>query len=79
MMKSAFQEKAEAEGKLRRAKLSSAQLPTYFVGWQAWRGLRQEAEARRGASFDLRAYHDEVLAYGAIPMGALRRLVLGVE
>ncbi len=79
MMKSAFQEKAEAEGKLRRAKLSSTQLPTYFVGWQAWRGLRQEAEARRGASFDLRAYHDEVLAYGAIPMGALRRLVLGVE
>ena len=77
MMKSAFQEKAEADGKLRRAKLSSAQLPTYFVGWQAWRGLRQEAEARRGASFDLRAYHDEVLAYGAIPMGALRRLVLG--
>ncbi len=79
MMKSAFQEKAEAEGKLRRAKLSSVQLPTYFVGWQAWRGLRLETEARRGASFDLRAYHDEVLSYGAIPLGALRRLVLGTE
>jgi uncharacterized protein (DUF885 family) len=79
MMKSTFQEKTEAEGKLRRAKLSSTQLPTYFVGWQAWRALRRDAEARRGASFDLRAYHDEVLGYGAIPMEALRRQVLGAE
>lgn len=79
MMKDTFQEKAEAEGKLRRAKLSSTQLPTYFVGWQAWRALRRDVEAQRGASFDLRAYHDEALSYGAIPMGALRRLVLGEE
>ncbi len=76
MMKDAFQERQEAEGKLRRAKLSSAQLPTYFVGWQAWRALRRDVEAARGAAFDLRAYHDLVLSYGAIPMRALRRLVL---
>jgi uncharacterized protein DUF885 len=79
MMKSTFQEKTEAEGKLRRAKLSSTQLPTYFVGWRAWRALRRDAEARRGTSFDLRAYHDEVLGYGAVPMEALRRQVLGTE
>jgi len=76
MIQDTFQERPEAEGKLRRAKLSSTQLPTYFVGWQAWRRLRKDAEARRGARFDLRAYHDEVLSYGAIPMSALRRLVL---
>jgi len=76
MIKDTFQEKPEAEGKLRRAKLSSTQLPTYFVGWQAWRRLRRDAQAERGAAFDLRAYHDEVLSYGAIPMGALRRLVI---
>jgi uncharacterized protein (DUF885 family) len=76
MIKGAFQEKPEAEGKLRRAKLSSTQLPTYFVGWQAWRRLRRDTQAQRGAAFDLRAYHDEVLSYGAIPMSALRRLVI---
>jgi uncharacterized protein (DUF885 family) len=76
MIKDTFQEKPEAEGKLRRAKLSSTQLPTYFVGWQAWRRLRHDTQAARGAAFDLRAYHDEVLSYGSIPMGALRRLVL---
>lgn len=79
MMKSTFQERTEAEGKLRRAKLSSTQLPTYYVGWEAWRALRRDAQARRGASFDLRAFHDEVLGYGAVPMEALRRQVLGAE
>ena len=32
MMDDAFQTRAEAEGKLQRAKLSSTQLPTYYVG-----------------------------------------------
>ena len=32
MMNDAFQTRAEAEGKLQRAKLSSTQLPTYYVG-----------------------------------------------
>lgn len=79
MIKSTFQERPEAEGKLRRAKLSSTQLPTYFVGWQAWRRVRREAESRTGASFDLRAFHDRVLSYGAIPMGALGRLMAQEE
>ena len=76
MVKDAFQEKAEAEGKLRRAKLSSCQLPTYYVGWQAWRRLRRDVEAARGAAFDLRAFHDEALALGAVPPAALRRALL---
>jgi uncharacterized protein (DUF885 family) len=80
MIKDTFQERPEAEGKLRRAKLSSTQLPTYFVGWQAWRRLRRDAEARAGdSSLDLRAFHDRVLSYGAVPMGALRRLVMSDE
>ena len=36
MEKQTFQEKEEATAKLQRAKLSSAQLPTYFVGWRGW-------------------------------------------
>jgi Bacterial protein of unknown function (DUF885) len=79
MTKRAFQESQEAEGKLRRAKLSSAQLPTYYIGWRDWRRLRQDVETARGASFDLRAYHDEVLSRGAIPMSALRHLMLPSE
>ncbi len=79
MTKDTFQERAEAEGKLRRAKLSSAQLATYYVGWRGWRGLRRDVEVARGPAFDLRAFHDEALSYGAVPIGALRRLLLGEE
>ena len=40
MMNDAFQTRAEAEGKLQRAKLSSTQLPTYYVGTTDWWRLR---------------------------------------
>jgi hypothetical protein len=41
MMNDAFQTRAEAEGKLQRAKLSSTQLPTYYVGTSEWWRLRR--------------------------------------
>jgi hypothetical protein len=70
MTKQAFQTQAEAEGKLQRAKLSSTQLPTYYVGLRAWQELRKKYEAKKGKDFDMRAYHD----LGARPGGvALRR------
>src|SRR4029078_11828255 len=40
MTKDAFQTQAEADGKLQRAKLSSTQLPTYYVGYRDWMALR---------------------------------------
>jgi uncharacterized protein (DUF885 family) len=79
MTKETFQERAEADGKLRRAKLSSAQLATYYVGWRGWRALRREVESARGAAFDLRTFHDEALGYGAVPLGDLRRLMAGTD
>jgi len=36
MQKQTFQEAEEATAKLQRAKLSSAQLPMYFIGWRGW-------------------------------------------
>ena len=76
MLNRAFQERAEAEGKLRRAKLSSAQLPTYFVGWREWWRLRHDFERRPGPGFSLAGFHDRALAAGAVNMRSLRRLLL---
>ena len=42
MEKQTFQEEEEATEKLQRAKLSSCQLPTYFVGWSGWQRVREE-------------------------------------
>ncbi|MBM4360632.1 MAG: DUF885 family protein, partial [Deltaproteobacteria bacterium] len=38
--------------------------------------LRREAEARLGARFDLRAFHDALLGHGAPPVALIRERVL---
>ena len=45
MEKQTFQENEEATAKLQRAKLTSAQLPTYFVGWRGWLQVRGRIQA----------------------------------
>ena len=77
MTKQAFQTQAEAEGKLQRAKLSSTQLPTYYVGLRAWQELRRKYEAKKGPAFDMLAYHNLVLDQGALPLTSLETIVMG--
>jgi uncharacterized protein (DUF885 family) len=75
MVETGFQEEREAAGKWVRAQLTSAQLSTYFVGYQEHADLRAEAERRAGAKFDLRAYHDQVLSFGSPPVRFVRALM----
>jgi len=75
MVETGFQEEREAAGKWVRAQLSSAQLSTYFVGYQEHADMRAEAERRLGPRFDLKAYHDSVLSYGSPPVRFVRALL----
>jgi uncharacterized protein (DUF885 family) len=75
MVETGFQEEREAAGKWVRAQLSSAQLSTYFVGYQEHADLRAAAEQRAGSKFDLKAYHDQVLSYGSPPVRLVRALM----
>ena len=76
MVHDAFQQESEAAGKWVRAQLSSAQLPTYFVGAQEHFDLRAAMEKKLGPAFNLKAYHDQVLSYGAPPVRYVRELML---
>ncbi len=76
MVRQTFQQESEAAGKWTRAQLTSAQLPTYFVGAQEHFDMRKAVEAQRGDAFDLKAYHDQVLSYGAPPVRFVRQLIL---
>ncbi|WP_041764790.1 DUF885 domain-containing protein [Pseudoxanthomonas suwonensis] len=76
MVRQTFQQEREAAGKWVRAQLTSAQLPTYFVGVQEHFDMRKAVEQQRGEAFDLKAYHDQVLSYGAPPVRFVRQLVL---
>ncbi|HPF25045.1 MAG: DUF885 domain-containing protein [Steroidobacteraceae bacterium] len=75
MMRDTFQEEREAAAKWVRVQLSSAQLPTYFVGAQEHFALRAEAEQRAGADFDLKQYHDKLLSFGSPPVRYARALM----
>ena len=76
MVRQTFQQEREAAGKWTRAQLSSAQLPTYFVGAQEHFDLRKAMEAKLGDKFNAKSYHDQVLAYGAPPVRFVRELML---
>ncbi len=59
MVDKTFQQEREAAGKWVRAQLTSAQLPTYFVGAQEHFDMRKAVEAQAMATaFNLKAYHD---------------------
>ena len=74
MMGDAFQEEGEAVGKWRRARLSSAQLTTYFYGFSELMKLRERLE--RAPGFSERAYHDKLLSFGSPSLRHLRALLL---
>ncbi len=73
MMKQGFQEEGEAVGKWKRARLTSTQLSTYFVGTIEQDDLRRDAEAKEGANFNLKRYHDTVLSFGTPPTKYVRQ------
>jgi uncharacterized protein (DUF885 family) len=70
-----FQTEGEAVGKIQRAKQSSCQLSTYFVGRTAFYRLRQKVQREQGEKFDLAKYHEAVLSHGTLPVKYLPELV----
>jgi uncharacterized protein (DUF885 family) len=75
MMKEGFQQEGEAVAKWKRARLSSSQLSTYFVGVTEHLALREQAKARDGAKFDLKKYNDTVISFGSPPVKYVREMM----
>jgi uncharacterized protein (DUF885 family) len=75
LMGRAFQTEGEAVGKIIRAKQSSCQLSTYFIGRMAFYRLRQTLQREQGETFDLSRFHEAVLSHGTIPVKYLPELV----
>ena len=71
----AFQSEGEAKLKIIRAKQSSVQLSTYFVGRMAHYRLHQAMARELGDKFDLARYHEAVLSQGSVPVKYLPELV----
>jgi uncharacterized protein (DUF885 family) len=68
MMKQSFQQEGEAVAKWKRARLTSAQLSTYFVGATEHLDLRAAEQKKLDKDFDLKKYNDQVTSYGSPPV-----------
>jgi uncharacterized protein (DUF885 family) len=75
LVKDCYQSEGEALGKIIRAKQSSCQLSTYFVGRTAFYRLRQKVQREMGDKFSLGRYHEAVLDHGTLPVKYLPALV----
>jgi uncharacterized protein (DUF885 family) len=75
MTKEAFQQEGEAVAKWKRARLTSAQLSTYFVGATEHLDLRAAEQKKLGNGFNLKKYNDQVISYGSPPVKYVRELM----
>lgn len=73
MVEAGFQEQAQAEKKLRRAKLDTTQLSQYFLGLEEIQQLEKEVRARAGGSFRQREFDERLTGHGSIAVKHLRR------
>ncbi|GGP74539.1 DUF885 domain-containing protein [Shewanella ulleungensis] len=71
----AFQQRAEAEGKWRRATLSQVQLTSYYAGYREIYDFREQQKAKLGDDFDLKEFHETFLSYGSAPVKFIKQLM----
>jgi uncharacterized protein (DUF885 family) len=76
MENKAFQTAAEAQGKLRRAKLTAGQLITYYVGYHQWINMRVDIQKQQGSGFSLKRFNDTALDEGPLPLPILQPLLV---
>ena len=71
----AFQQRAEAEGKWRRATLSQVQLTSYYAGYREIYDLRESLKTKQGEMFDLKQFHETFLSFGSAPVKYVEELM----
>jgi uncharacterized protein (DUF885 family) len=76
LVREAYQQQAEADGKWKRATLSQVQLCSYFTGFSEIVSLRDVLMKRKGKKFQLKKFHEEFLSYGSAPVRDIRKLML---
>ena len=76
LIREAFQQQAEAEGKWKRVTLSQVQLSSYFTGYIEIYELREILKKEQGAKFKLKEFHEKFLSYGSAPVKYIKELML---
>jgi len=77
MVDQGFQEQAQAEKKLQRAKLDSTQLAQYWLGLDQITRLEADYRKKVGGKYSQRAFDEGLIGHGSIAVEHLRRFLLG--
>ena len=77
MVEEGFQEKTQAEKKLKRAQLDSTQLAQYDLGFEEIEELEKDARQKLGAKFTQRMFDEALIGHGSIAVKHLRTYLLG--
>ena len=77
MVEGGFQERSEATEKWSRARLSSTQLCSYYLGSVEMTELEREARHRTGDAFEWRPFLESVVSHGTPPMPIIRDILFG--
>jgi uncharacterized protein (DUF885 family) len=67
----------DAEIEVDRYTIWPGQALAYKIGQREIERARREVSEKMGDRFDLRAFHDEVLGHGSLPLATLRREIPG--
>ncbi|MEM9057049.1 MAG: DUF885 family protein, partial [Pseudomonadota bacterium] len=67
---------SDVVSEIERYIVNPGQATAYKVGMMELLRLRSEAEQALGDRFDLRDFHDVILKHGALPLTAMRELVM---
>ncbi|MFN8237630.1 MAG: DUF885 domain-containing protein [Chitinophagales bacterium] len=76
MVNQAFQQQAEAEGKWKRATLTSVQLSSYFTGFYEIIQLREAYQKAKGSDYTLKQFNEAFLSYGSAPVKYIKEQLL---
>ena len=76
LVRQAFQQKAEAEGKWKRVSVSSVQLTSYFNGFFEILQLSKQYNALLGKKFTAKSFNEKFLSYGSSPVKYISQLML---
>ncbi|MDB5029299.1 DUF885 domain-containing protein [Mucilaginibacter sp.] len=77
LIKEAFQQQAEAEGKWKRVSVTSVQLDSYYDGYKEIIDLREAYKTKMGDKYKLKDFNEKFLSYGSAPVKFIRTAMLG--
>lgn len=76
LVRQAFQQKTEAEGKWHRVQVTNVQLCSYFTGFKEITDLREAYKKQKGDAYQLKEFNERFLSYGSAPVKYIRELML---